>query len=148
MKNAKILLECNRFDLKSRKSLQGEQKYYLSDLSFYYAYNTDNRINYGPVLENILHNYALSLNYRISIGRIGKLEVDFILRDNKMNYSYVQVAYTILSSKKTEDREYTPLENIKDNYPKYVMTTDRLRQMRNGVIHCNIMNFMMKEEGF
>ena len=148
LKNAKILLECNRFDLKSRKSLQGEQKYYLSDLSFYYAYNTDNRINYGPVLENILYNYALSLNYRISIGRIGKLEVDFILRDNKMNYSYVQVAYTILSSKKTEDREYTPLENIKDNYPKYVMTTDRLRQMRNGVIHCNIMDFMMKEKGF
>ena len=148
LKNAKILLECNRFDLKSRKSLQGEQKYYLSDLSFFYAYNTDNRINYGPVLENILYNYALSLNYRISIGRIGKLEVDFILRDNKMNYSYVQVAYTILSSKKTEDREYTPLENIKDNYPKYVMTTDRLRQMRNGVIHCNIMDFMMKEEGF
>ena len=148
LKNAKILLECNRFDLKSRKSLQGEQKYYLSDLSFYYAYNTDNRINYGPVLENILYNYALSLNYRISIGRIGKLEVDFILRDNKMNYSYVQVAYTILSSKKTEDREYTPLESIKDNYPKYVMTTDRLRQMRNGVIHCNIMDFMMKEKGF
>ncbi|MBQ8142215.1 MAG: ATP-binding protein [Bacilli bacterium] len=148
LKNAKILLECNRFDLKSRKSLQGEQKYYLSDLSFYYAYNTDNRINYGPVLENILYNYALSLNYRISIGRIGKLEVDFILRDNKMNYSYVQVAYTILSSKKTEDREYAPLENIKDNYPKYVMTTDRLRQMRNGVIHCNIMDFMMKEKGF
>ena len=148
LKNAKILLECNRFDLKSRKSLQGEQKYYLSDLSFYYAYNTDNRINYGPVLENILYNYALSLNYRISIGRIGKLEVDFILRDNKMNYSYVQVAYTILSSKKTEDREYTPLENIKDNYPKYVMTTDRLRQMRNGIIHCNIMDFMMKEKGF
>ena len=148
LKNAKILLECNRFDLKSRKSLQGEQKYYLSDLSFYYAYNTDNRINYGPVLENILYNYALSLNYRISIGRIGKLEVDFILRDNKMNYSYVQVAYTILSSKKTEDREYTPLENIKDNYPKYVMTTDRLRQMRNGIIHCNIMKFMIEERRF
>ena len=148
LKNAKILIECNRFDLKSRKSLKGEQKYYLSDLSFYYAYNTDNQINFGPVLENILHNYALSLNYRISIGKIGKLEVDFILRDNQMNYSYVQVAYTILSSKKTEDREYVPLENIKDNYPKYVMTTDRLRQMRNGILHCNIMNFMIDEKRF
>lgn len=148
LKNAKILIECNRFDLKSRKSLKGEQKYYLSDLSFYYAYNTDNQINFGPVLENIIHNYALSLNYRISIGRIGKLEVDFILRDNQMNYSYVQVAYTILSSKKTEDREYAPLEGIKDNYPKYVMTTDRLRQMRNGIFHCNIMNFMIEEKQF
>ena len=148
LKNAKILIECDRFDLKSRKSLKGEQKYYLSDLSFYYAYNTDNQINYGPVLENIIHNYALSMNYRISIGRIGKLEIDFILRDNQMNYSYVQVAYTILSNKETEDREYTPLEGIKDNYPKYVMTTDRLLQMRNGIIHCNIMNFMTEERRF
>ena len=88
------------------------------------------------------------MNYRISIGRIGKLEIDFILRDNQMNYSYVQVAYTILSSKETEDREYTPLEGIKDNYPKYVMTTDRLLQMRNGIIHCNIMNFMTEERRF
>ena len=148
LKSAKILIECDRFDLKSRKSLKGEQKYYLSDLSFYYAYNTDNQINYGPVLENIIHNYALSMNYRISIGRIGKLEIDFILRDNQMNYSYVQVAYTILSSKETEDREYTPLEGIKDNYPKYVMTTDRLLQMRNGIIHCNIMSFMTEERRF
>ena len=148
LKSAKILIECNRFDLKSRKSLKGEQKYYLSDLSFFYAYNTDNQINYGPVLENILYNYALSLNYRISIGRIGKVEVDFILRDNKMNYSYVQVAYTILSSKKTEDREYAPLEDIKDNYPKYVMTTDRLMQNRNGIIHYNIMKFMIEERRF
>lgn len=148
LKSAKILIECNRFDLKSRKSLRGEQKYYLSDLSFYYAYNTDNQINYGPVLENIVHNYALSLNYRISIGRIGNLEVDFILRDNAMNYSYVQVAYTILSSKKTEDREYFPLENINDNYPKYVMTMDHLRQVRNGIIHYNIMNFIIEKRRF
>ena len=136
-------------DLKSRKSLKGEQKYYLSDLSFYYAYITDNQINYGPVLENILHNYALSMNYRISIGKVGKLEVDFILRDNYMNYSYVQVAYTILSSKETENREYASLEAIKwDNYPKYVMTTDRLKQMRNGIIHSNIMSFMIDEKRF
>ena len=148
LKSAKILIECNRFDLKSRKSLMGEQKYYLSDLSFYYAYNTDNQINFGPVLENIIHNYALSFNYRISIGRIGKLEVDFILRDNQMNYSYIQIAYTILSSKKKEDREYKPLEEIKDNYPKYVLTTDRLKQMRNGIIHYNIMKFMIEEKQF
>lgn len=52
LKDAKILCECNRFDLKSRRSIGGEQKYYLSDLGFYFATNTDNRINYGPALEN------------------------------------------------------------------------------------------------
>lgn len=56
--DAKILYRCERFDLKSRRSISGEQKYYLADLSFYFATNTDNRINYGPVLENITYIYA------------------------------------------------------------------------------------------
>ena len=140
---AKILLECDRFDMKSRKSLIGEKKYYLSDLSFYYAMNTDNRINYGPTLENIFYTYAMSRDYFISVGRIGKLECDFILRDNEMNYAYVQIAYTILASKETEDREYAPLENIKDNYPKYVLTNDELIQKRNGIKHANLIEFIM-----
>ena len=147
--SAKIIIECDRFDMKSRKSLQGEKKYYLSDLSFYYALNTDNRINYGPALENILFIYAASLNYKISIGKIGKLECDFILRDNSMNYSYVQVAYTIMESKETENREYAPLEAItRDNYPRYVMTTDRLLQSRNGILHRNILDFIKEEQHF
>jgi predicted AAA+ superfamily ATPase len=146
--NAKILYECDRFDMKSKKALSGEKKYYLADLSFYFAKNTDNRINYGPVLENIVFIYAKSLDYRISVGRIGKLECDFILRDRGQNYSYVQVAYTILSSEDTEDREYRPLEMIRDNYPKYVVTTDRLLQMRNGIQHINLMDFMCKNGKF
>ena len=124
--DAKILYECSRFDMKSKKSLSGEKKYYVSDLSFYFSLNTDNKINYGPVLVNIVYFYAKSHDYSISVGRIGKLECDFILRDHKMNYAYVQVAYTIALSKKTEDREYKSLESIRDNYPKYVMTTDYL----------------------
>ena len=55
LKDAKILCECNRFDLKSRRSIGGEQKFYLSDLGFYFATNTDNRINFGPTLENIVY---------------------------------------------------------------------------------------------
>ena len=72
--DAKIIYECKRFDLKSKKSINGEQKYYLSDMGFYFATNTDNRINYGPALENVVFNYAKSKGYDISIGRIGKLE--------------------------------------------------------------------------
>jgi hypothetical protein len=58
------------------------------------------------------------------------------------------VAYTILQSKETEDREYRVLEAIRDNYPKYVATTDYLMQMRNGIKHINIMEFMAKEKEF
>lgn len=146
--DAKILYECNRFDIKSKKSIRGEKKYYLADTSFYFAVNTDNRINYGPALENIVYIYACSRDYAVSVGRIGKLECDFILRDNNLNYSYVQVSYTINESKATEDREYTPLEKINDNYPKYVVTTDFLLQQRNGIKHVNLMEFIKNKSDF
>lgn len=146
--DAKILYECKRFDMKSKKSLSGEQKYYLADLSFYYALNTDNRINYGPALENIVYLYTRSLDYAVSVGRIGKLECDFILRDRDMEYSYVQVAYKMLQSRDTEDREYRPLEKIRDNYRKYVVTTDYMLQKRNGIIHVNLMDFIAMGQRF
>ncbi len=146
--DAKILYECNRFDMKSKKALAGEKKYYLADLSFYFAGNTDNRINFGPVLENIVYVYSRSLDYSVSVGRIGKLECDFILRNNENEYSYVQVAYTIMQSKETENREYRPLESVNDNYAKYVATTDYMLQKRNGIKHINLMEFMIKESNF
>jgi predicted AAA+ superfamily ATPase len=146
--DAKILYECDRFDMKSKRSLSGEKKYYLSDLGFFFASNTDNRINYGPTLENMLYIYACAHDCSVSIGKIGKLECDFIIRNREMDYSYVQVAYTIALSKETEDREYRALEMIKDNYPKYVMTTDYLLQNRNGIKHVNILNFMQNGQEF
>lgn len=147
--SAKIIMPCDRFDMKSRKSLKGEKKYYLSDFSFYYAMNTDNRINYGPALENVVYNYAVSKDYKASVGRIGNLECDFIFRDKSLSYSYVQVAYTILASKDTEDREYKSLEAVRgDNYPKYVVTTDKLLQKRNGITHINLTDFITAGKDF
>ena len=71
-----------------------------------------------------------------------------ITKDNDFNYSYVQVAYTILASEETEEREYRSLEHIKDNYPKYIVTTDYLLQKRNGIKHVNIMEFITKGNNF
>ena len=146
--DAKILYECERFDMKSKRALKGEKKYYLSDLSFYFCDNTDNRINYGPVLENLVYLYARSRGYAVSVGRLGTLECDFILRDRAMNYAYLQVAYTIAESRDTEEREYRPLEQVRDNYPKYLLTTDYLLQKRSGVRHVNLMEFMRAGEDF
>ena len=143
-----MLYKCERFDLKSRKSIGGEQKYYIADLGFYFAMNTDNRINYGPVLENIVYLYARAKGYAVSVGRIGKLECDFILRNHQQQYAYVQVAMTIMNSRHTEDREYTPLEMIRDNYPKYVITRNDMIQQRNGITHVNIGPFMKESHLF
>ena len=148
LKDAKILCECNRFDLKSRRSIGGEQKFYLSDLGFYFATNTDNRINYGPVLENVVYVYARTHGYSVSIGRIGALECDFILRQGDANYAYAQVAMSMMSDKATEDREYAPLEKISDNYPKFILTRNDNIQRRNGIFHMNLPDFMKRGQGF
>ena len=100
------------------------------------------------MLENLVYSYARSLGYHISEGRIGKLECDFIMRSPGSDNLYAQVAYTILESRKTEDREYRPLEQIQDNYPKYVMTTDQLLQKRNGIVHVNLIDFMREQKRF
>lgn len=144
LENAKIIYKCPRFDVKSKKSLRGEQKYYLADLGIYFSRNVDARINYGPVLENIVYTYLSAKNYRISVGRIGKLECDFITRVND-EYRYIQVAMTIMSPE-TEEREYKPFELIRDNYPKYLLTIDTLLQKRDGVIHKNIIEFISADE--
>ena len=148
LEDAKIVSKCARFDLKSRKSLRGEQKYYLADLSFYFALNTDNRINYGPVLENIVYRYALAQGCKVSVGRIGKLECDFILRNPEMGYAYVQVAMTIMADRSIEEREYRPFGQIRDNYPKYLLTRGDVIQQRDGIIHANIPEFMQEGRSF
>ena len=140
LENAKILSKCSRFDLKSKKSLQGDEKYYLADTGFYFAINTDERINYGPVLENVVYIYLLSKGYKVSVGRIGKLECDFIAQRDG-DYFYIQVAMSIMDPK-AEDREYASLEAIRDSYPKYVFTLDNLLQRRNGIHHLNLIDFI------
>lgn len=65
-----------------------------------------------------------------------------------MDYSYIQVAYTIALSDETENREYRPLEQINDNYPKYVMTTDYLLQNRSGIEHVNMLDYMLNDYEF
>lgn len=154
LENAKIISKCKRFDLKSKKSLNGEEKYYLSDLSLYFATNVDGRVNYGPVLENLVYNYSKNKGYQISVGKIGNLEVDFILRKSFDSYFYAQVAMTIYGQEdengidKTEEREYASLTKIADNYPKYVLSMDSLIQSRNGIIHKCLIDFMAEDSDF
>lgn len=141
LEKAKIIYPCDLFDIKSKTVLKGEKKYYLADLSIYYSQNTDNRINYGPVLENVMYAYLRSKNYKLSVGYIGKLECDFIARENYDDYYYIQVSKDI-SNKETEEREYKPFYMIKEMYPRYLFTMDMLLQKRDGIKHVNIVDFI------
>lgn len=142
--DAKILYKCQRFDLKSKKSLRGEEKYYLADPGIYFARNVDVRLNYGPALENALYIYLRSRGYKLSVGRIGKLECDFIVRKFDL-YAYIQVSMTIADCG-VEEREYRPFSYIKDGYPRYLFTLDPLLQRREGVRHLNMIDFMRNDE--
>lgn len=144
LENAKIIYRCSRFDVKSKKSLKGEQKYYLADLGIYFATNVDARMNYGPVLENILYIYLRMKNYQISVGKIGNLECDFIIRKNN-EYFYSQVAMTILDEN-TANREFEPFKHIRDNYKKYLFTIDQLLQGRDGVKNVNLIEFVKNNQ--
>lgn len=142
--DAKVLYRCERFDLKSRKSLRGEEKYYLADPGIYFARNIDVRLNYGPSLENALYIYLRSRGYKLSVGRTGKLECDFIAR-RRNAYAYIQVSMTI-ADRNVEEREYRPFGYIRDGYPRYLFTLDPLLQERDGVRHLNMVSFM-KDNG-
>lgn len=142
LENAKIIYPCDLFDIKSKKVLDGEKKYYLADLSIYFALNTDNRINYGPVLENTLFSYLKSKNYSLSVGKIGNLECDFIARKGRDEYFYIQVSKNI-DDKKTEEREYKPFYEIKELYPRYLFVLDLIFEKNvNGINNINIVDFM------
>ena len=151
LKKAKIVHECNRFDLKSKKAVRREQKYYLSDLAIYFAMNTDNRLSYGPSLENIVYLYLASQDYQISIGKIGKLECDFIIRNKSGDYAYIQVAYTmqgedVKATERIKEREYRPFRKIRDGYPRYIITLDRFRDKQEGVHHINAIDLFLGKE--
>lgn len=146
LENAKIIYPCDLFDIKSKSVLDGEKKYYLADLSIYYALNTDNRINYGPVLENVLFAYLKSKNYSLSVGKIGNLECDFIARRGIDEYFYIQVTKN-MDDDKTKAREYKPLYEIREMYPRYLFVLDLiLKKNVDGINNVNIVDFIYNNE--
>ena len=151
LKKAKIVYECNRFDMKSKKAVKRDQKYYLTDLAIYFAMNIDNRLSYGPSLENIVYLYLVSNDYQVSIGKIGNYECDFIVRDKSQNYAYIQVTYTLQgedqkSTERIKEREYRPFRSIKDGYPRYIISLDKFRDRQEGVKHINAIDLFLGKE--
>lgn len=144
MTKAKILYQCEPFDIRTKRTIfQGEKKYYLSDLSIFFALSTDSRINYSSSIENIVFTYLKSKGYELSIGSIGTLEIDFIARKSFQDYFYIQVSRS-LTDPETADREYRPFYKIKDVHPCYIFTMDPLPGGKDGIKEINIIDFMSK----
>ena len=113
--------------------------------------NTDNTINFGTSLENLVYHYLASKGYQVSVGRIGVFECDFIVRDMNQKYAYIQVTYTLQggdleSTNKLKEREYRPFRNIKDGYPRYIISLDTFRDQQEGVNHINAIDLFLGKE--
>ena len=136
--------------LRGLKSIKRDQKYYLADMAIYFSTNTDNRMSYGPTLENLVYLYLKSHEYEVSVGIIGSFECDFIVRDKNQSYAYVQVAYTLhgeddKATEKIKEREYRPFRSIKDGYPRYIVSLDKYPDQQEGVHHINAVDLFLEK---
>ena len=140
LENSYILLKTTKENSVGKKEINGPEKYYLIDQGFYKANLEVKQQNKGRILENIVYLELLRRGYKVTFGEIKGMEVDFIARKEE-DKIYVQVSY-LLTDEKTIEREFRPLLEIKDNYPKYVISMDRLNMSRDGIKHLNVINFL------
>lgn len=142
--NACLIYQVKREDLQGKKILQYDEKYYLSDLGFRQAIIGNNQRDITRVIENIVYIELLRRGYEITIGKVDTLEVDFVCKKQNKPI-YIQVSY-LLASEETIEREFKPLKNISDNYPKYVITMDNLDMSHEGIRHLNLLDFLLGDE--
>lgn len=142
--NAFLLYRVKREDLKGKTILKTLEKYYIVDQGFYYLFNDENKRDMGFLIENIIYLELIKRGYNITIGKVNDLEVDFVCKRPGKTF-YVQVSESV-NDPITRKREFTSLEKIKDNHPKYLITTDQINYSQNGIIHMNILEFLKKED--
>lgn len=138
-----LMSKVSSFDIRGKRILSRKDKYYLSDLGLGQILNVNKKTQFRAYLENVVYNELIYRGYNVSVGNNNGKEIDFIAtKYNKKEY--YQVTYT-LASKETEEREFGSYSNIDDNYPKYVISTDKLDYSQNGIIHKNIIDFLLEE---
>lgn len=140
LENAFLIHKVSRYDIKGKRLLETQEKFYLSDLGIRHAVIGYHDDDISGLLENIVYLELLRNGYSVRIGKQGAAEVDFVA-DRGDERAYLQICY-ILTNENT-DREFRPLESIRDNYEKTVLTTDTLLQInRGGIRQKNIIEYL------
>ena len=140
MEDAFLVYKSERYDIKGKDTISGNSKYYINDLAYKNYLYTGFAYGIGYKLENLVYLSLKRANYQVYTGVFREKEIDFVaLKDDKI--LYVQATY-LLVDEKTIEREYFPLESIKDNYEKIVVSLDDVQfTQKNGIKHAQIWNF-------
>lgn len=141
---AYIINKARRYDMRGKKILSTNEKYYLTDLGLAQVKSINIDKALGGVLKNVVFNELINRGYDVLVGKTGDNEIDFIATyfDKRI---YIQVAY-ILADEKVVEREIGVFNKVEDNFPKYVLTLDKLDFSRNGIIHKNIIDWLLEED--
>lgn len=142
---ALILKKVYRYDIAGKGVLKTLNKYYATDLGIAQIKNNNPEFKSYVVLENIVYNELINRNYEVYIGKTKNGEVDFLIKKDG-NTKYIQVTYEMKGNDSTIEREFGAYKSIEDNYPKYVISLDKIDLSRDGIIHLNLIDFLLSEE--
>lgn len=142
--DAYLFYQVKRENLQGKQILSTNEKYYIADHGIREAVFGGNMRDINLVLENIVYMELLRRGYKVTVGKIDTKEIDFIC-DKQGEKLYVQVTY-LLASEETILRKFGAYDNVRDNFPKYVVSMDEFDMSRNGIKHRNIRDFLLEEE--
>lgn len=141
--DAYLFTRVPRTHLQGKQNLKVNDKYYITDHGLRQTVLDSNQQNIDQILENIVFIELLRRGYKVSVGINDKKEIDFVAQKGN-DKRYYQVTY-ILGSQTTIEREFDAYDGIADNYPKYVLSMDKFDMSRNGIIHQNIIDFLLEK---
>ena len=142
---ALILKKVYRYDIAGKSILKTLNKYYATDLGIAQIKNNNPEFKSYVVLENIVYNELINRNYEVYIGKTKNGEIDFLAKKDG-NIKYIQVTYEMEGNDKAIEREFGTYKSINDNYPKYVISLDKKDLSRDGIIHLNLLNFLLNDD--
>jgi len=141
--NSLIINKVKRYNIRGKSVMATLEKYYLTDLGLLQLKKSPIEKKVGGRLENIVYNELIARGYDVYIGKTDRGEIDFVI-DDFGDRIYIQVA-DYLSSDEVVQREFGAYSQIEDNYPKYVITMDKINYSQNGIIHKNIIDFLLNK---